>query len=674
MIGRVLEYVASQPVDKAGLLLLEDMALCVAWDEAHADPAEAKKRFPALPRYVEKWTVIRTRMPAATMGRRQQPLLRALIDQIMEEGVKPLKRDEVDFLCAAYDLNSQGITSGRLAQVLGPHHASLETVRQHLTPIPDQSNLFMRLRVTTPEEIEAAARRTVRMFKGDTRAATGPALTLKGPTRVLGNVPENCTLVVRDGSCTVMGYVLGRVVTKLHCEVSENISGAVVAHEGDVRCRNIIDRALVVAKSGSIYFVQGQQPDHVFAGQTIRARERTLRGRYTAPRIRVGHSAQGGEYHVAQEMIAEQYTQSETEPLSIVLRDHVSLHDYGEELDAKAAALVAEAAGLRKQLGHLTRMALATQEEAERSASGALLQVFNGRLVNELIETRERIGRRLVVLNRIMSALFMLFVDAQDNLNMPSAKMGASARPTPPERLLADVHVELSEAEAESGADQDLDAERQEMTAVCEQLATTANDRKLLSATLRELRERMDTWAGERQRLIEALRHTNHEIAVVTGGSPLVSDANPAEPRLALLQRKLRAIRDNPPSPDVARRLESPIVNRMLGDTQRRIRRLAELAKRLKQCHEQLEQVTGVLQSKYKIVPSHMRDAANADDTARVTGRFAAGIQIYNDLFLLEEEDPPPGSIVRTADSGKEIVIYYRGVGRVEQHEEKAGR
>ena len=50
-----------------------------------------------------------------------------------------------------------------------------------------------------------------------------------------------------------------------------------------------------------------------------------------------------------------------------------------------------------------------------------------------------------------------------------------------------------------------------------------------------------------------------------------------------------------------------------------------------------------------------------------MTERFADGIQIYNDLFLLEEDGPPPGSVLSTADSGQAIVTYYRGVGRVEQ-------
>ncbi|HIJ74165.1 MAG TPA: hypothetical protein HPP83_08705 [Candidatus Hydrogenedentes bacterium] len=661
MIDRVVRYVTSHSMDKLDELWLEEVAICAAWHESSPPGAETQAEFAAIPRRVVSWLANVKPISLRTAGRRQQVFLRAVIERVLTAGMDALVQDETFLLCVAYDLANRAASPHafkRVKEVLEPYAADLGTLRRRLSPKPGLPVLDAAVRVAAPQQIKKAPRRRGKLFTGDEEAASTHTLTVSGPFRVLGNVPEDCTVVVRNGLCAVDGYVLGRIAARGQCEIRENISGAVLAHSGDIRCRNIIDKAFVVAKWGSVYFYQGLNPEMVFGGLSVRADENTIMGRYVAPTIEIKKAASGGEYHVSALLVADQFCQSDVRPLHIVLRRELSCEDYGERLGREAARLMSRAARLRQRLHHLTHMIRTTQEEAEHSASSALLHVFAGKPQLRLVEDRRLAHQRLAVLNRIIAALYAMCLDAENSLD---ARLGRA--PTGQARAaLEDLNVEINEILPEYGLDQDIEAERAEMWEIFQRIASARPSKKVMSSTLIQLRKRLDSWLGERHKLLGRIRRIDRGLRAV-GGKTGPAGMRNGETKLAALRRNLTALRANPPNAQVAKRINSGFVQLMFGVMQRRINRLVDLGNELQKSRDELLKISEQLHREYQIV-RHEEDVPG-ETPAKATGRFEEGVSIYSDPFLLLEENPPPGSVLVTADTGPCVTTYYRRMGRV---------
>jgi len=120
-------------------------------------------------------------------------------------------------------------------------------------------------------------------------------------------------------------------------------------------------------------------------------------------------------------------------------------------------------------------------------------------------------------------------------------------------------------------------------------------------------------------------------------------------------------LKNNPPSADVQRKMQAPLVLLMINMMQRRIQRLNELGASIRTCKLELADVSDELQAKYRL-----GESTNVETTpATVSGRFAAGVRVYWDAYLLEDPKPSQGSVLETPDSGGKNVTYARGLACV---------
>jgi hypothetical protein len=506
-----------------------------------------------------------------------------------------------------------------------------------------------------------SARRSAPLFPGQPRPPLGPTLEVAGPVRLIGAIPDDCTLIVTGGPCSVDGYVLGRLAAADGCDVSENIAGCVVATTGSIRCRNIIEKAFVVAKAGSVSFIQSMSPQLVFGGQRVSASESISRGLYYGADVESRGGITGGTFHVTGRLEADRLAPDDAYPLNVVLRTSISFEEYGEELGPEALRLRARAAGLRRKLGHLGNMVRTTQAEAEHAASTVVLRAFSNLQLINVLEERARTGRRVAVLNRLIGALQELYSEAEEAL----AQYGEIPDEPAGNTVLSDMEQDIDELAREGVPDAGLAKEHDELRALYERLGCTRNDRSALLGVLGQLRDRMEVWIVERQALNERLDRLNFEVdrAVPEAGlEGLAQGAKEAhEPKLAAFQRRIMTLKDHPPTPDVQRKLQAPLVQIMINTMQRRIQRLNELGSSIGTCKRELAAVSDELQAKYRL-----GENTSAETPApRVSGRFARGVRILRDAYLLDVPKPSPGSVLVTPDSGGKRATYVRGLACV---------
>lgn len=660
MVERIVKYVLSMQ-DQLSQVRLEDVAICSAYGKNASGFRERSTRS-EIARVLKRW--LSTDLPErpATFGRRQQLLLRVVVHLLLSRGVERLSWDETGFLCEALDLAVQRKgPNKRLRGLLEPHAGALR-VRREAQKRPAGINMLeTRVRVVFAEQLAESPRRQAPLFPGQPRPPLGPTLEAAGPVRLVGGIPDDCTVMVTGGPCSVDGYVLGRLAVSDGCDISENIAGSVVAAAGNIRCRNIIEKAFVVAKAGSVKFIQAMNPQMVFGGARVVASESISRGLFYGADIESGNLIRGGTFHVTGSLSAEQFMPDEACPLNIVLRTAISFEEYGEQLGPEALHLRARAAGLRRKLVHLGNMVRATQAEAEHAASTIVLRAFSDLRLMSVLEERARAGRRVAVLNRLIGALQELYAGAEEALaqheQIPDELTG--------ETLFSDIEQGLDELARDGAAEPGLAQEHEEIRALYERLGWMRNDRTQILGMLSQLRDQMEVWIVERQGLNAQLDRLNREInrAVPEAGlEALAQRANEArEPKLAALQRKIMALKNNPPSADVQRKLQAPFVQIMINMMQRRIQRLNELGASISTCKRELADVSDELQAKYRL-----GENTSAETTpATVTGRFTAGVRIYRDAYLLEDPKPSYGSVLETPDSGGKNITYARGLACV---------
>jgi len=669
MIDRLVQYVLESK-DDLSQVRLEEAAVCAVY--AKTEPGRKDPdRYAELLRTVEAWRVSPRPEPPETFGRRQQLLLRTVIDLLLTRSLERLAREDIAFLCEACDLAFEAAApSQRLHELLDAQRAPLRRRREELGPPSSLNMLETRVRIVFADELENSPRRQAPLFPGQPRPGPQPTLEATGPLRVIGSIPHDCTLIVTSGPCSVDGYVQGRLGAAGGCDIAHNISGIVVAARGDVRCRNIIEQSFVVAKTGWVRFATAMNPATVFAGEGVVASEAISRGLFYGARIEAATTVRGGVFHVSRLLDAEELAPAEGCPLDIVLRTGISFEEYGERLGQDALHLKARAARLRRHLTHLGNMVRATQAEAEHAASTVVLRAFSQLRFMTVLEDRGRAQRRIAVLNRLIAALQELYSAVEDALSQDESL----PEETGGEESFAELMRDLDEIGRDGNADSKTFVEREEARSFYQRVVTVREDKLLLRGLLVQLRERMERWIVERQDLNTELSRLNGEInrAVPEAGLEDVvqNAAERKEPKLAALQRKIMALKNNPPNAEVERKMQAPLVQLMINNMQRRIQRLNELGASIKVCKEELAQVRDELHAKYRL-----GDKAEVETTPAVAaGRFAAGVRIYRDAYLLNEAKPSPGAVIQTPDSAGKRTAYARGLASVFQTEPPLSR
>lgn len=651
MVKRLVEHVAARSPEEIAGLSLQDMGLCMTFYEACLADAEAKERWSALPRAAVVWASQHNHGARRSEGRRTQWLLRDLIDILEAEGPESLAWDECGFLGAVYALSrkaSQSSDFERPRSLLQPYIRSLEARKTALQKKKSFRKIERRITIVSEEDIQAAKPREIQVFAGIDMVSRGPVLVLRGHAQVLNAVPENCTLVVEAGSCSVEGFVLGRLAVSGHCDVRDSIAGSVVAKEGDIRARKIIDKALVVAKQGRVHCRETHNPALIYAGAEILVRGPAAMGRYIAPRIVVDASLTGATAEVSRSLAADLVGHLPGYDARIVLRNHITCEDYGEHPDNDASLLMRRAYALERRIDGLETLLRQTEGEAEFHASTTIFFLCTSGSSQRHVENIQHAQRRLAILKRLMAGLKSLAAAAQDSIAQPNGEPSEETGSVAQE-IEGEMRMFLSEGQL----DHDLRTAMATMSGLKQKLDEARRSRKLLSSVLQRVRSQLESCVAEAAELNEEVEKSERELKAVLDKVPQLKSGQGVRTNVEILKRVVTTLASQ--SGALADKLRSPFAQLML----RNVRSRQEMAKKYRSLIQELESeyqsISTKLEKNYQI---HVARGGEAT-LPFVRARFEAGVWIAGDSFALEAEEPHD-AVLRTAEIADAPRIYHR--------------
>jgi hypothetical protein len=651
MLKRLIEHVLKLEPESMSDLTLEDASICATWHASLVARPDGAGGWPELDAAVDAWLSL---TPETTSGaaRRTQWLLRDLIDLMASGEGEAFGWSELRFLQCVHDLSNRAAAPGqfdRVRQLLAPYQ---EAIRQRMRTLAPPSRglpgIADRLHVVTTEDLEAGTPGALGQVEGLPVPFTGALTRRRGHVRVLGAVPSEAGLLVRDGSCRIDGAIRGCVAASGHCDSSGMLSGVAVAAGGDVRTQGIGEGAFVAARTGSVLCAEARGPRLVYAAREIQVGGDAAGGSYVSPRIRIAGGARGVRVMASRVASAELFGNAPNRQSVVVLRRRVSVLDVDEALDGDATRLVrlrdradARAAALAHRAGQL-------EAEADQFARNAIFYICTSSKTHAHLFALQQAQTDLSVQRRLTDALLALVVALENQLDhgteMHAAEAGA------PE--YADAR-KLAAAEPPAGPVAQRALER--AATLWRELETGAADAGEAARRLRQARELLA--AQMRNSHVSSVEAERHEGMLSEAGSriPLLNDASASHP-LNVLRR---AVRNAAQTPKVAAKLHADFVRQMRG----RAEAAANAANRHRTDARRLRSERNALQGRIEREhPGLLEAAAPADDAeAVVTGRFEAGVRICSDRFAA---DPAAArgadSALVTEETGGETIRVRR--------------
>lgn len=673
MLDALIEYVQNAGPEELENLAIQDAALCMTWYRSWEGNSGRVALCDKVPKTIEAWAKGPHAGNSQTEGRRHQWTLRELIDDMQAGKVRTFAWDQAAFALAILELiETTGAldTYARLRSLLISHAKQLSVQVKSLPIAPGLPTIAARLHVVTSKQIAAAQPRDVKIFAGIPVQARGPVLIHeKGHLKILDQVPENCTVVVEDGSVSVEGFVLGRVAASLHCEVRENISGMVVVRQGNIRARGIMVKSKVISKFGSICGKAAESPDLVFAGTEIRIENSTNMGEFKAPLITVLGDVCGGVFHVSKQLQADHYRSSKNRGLSIVLRHDFTCQDYGENPGPDGLRLLTKANRMKRDLAIMRERVSLTHSEAEHAARCALTFLLGDDAADPIAEKLQRAQHRLALINRVSSIFQTLIALAEDRVERLARSEGniLDKDEEPDEGAAKDmneVHADFTQLSSEGGVENDLNDEMQDIAGLRERLLAPIASLARVAQTLEHMRERVRVWKREREALHYLIEKHESDVKILQGANARARTMQTAMPMVQFLKQLITHLRDRgdaPNSPQMLR-LQSGFMRVALRTIGSRVERAERDKRGIDKARDALRDIAARLRKEFQV--AFVDDEDTAGELPRVTGAFDAGVKILADVYLLNEIANSMGSVLVTPVS-QSTRTYAREAGRI---------
>ena len=666
---RLLEHVLKMPVEKLAELGIQDAALCDLWYSTRSRDASKIKDQERFPDVIEEWRQNANNKELQTEGRRHQTLLRELLDVVHEGKTDSLARDELSLLLRVHKLACDARHSDAFERVRVGIERHIDKLRQRHESLPRERGLpriTQRFRVVNTEDIQRARAQEVRMVAGVELPSRGPVLTQRGHLRVLGDVPERATLVVEDGSCVVDGFVMGRVAVSGACEVFENLCGVVIARNGDIRARNIVDGAFVVAKRGWVHCRRAQNAELIFGGECVKIREASVEGRILSKKILIEGEAEGGEMHVGLEIKAERYMQSVNRPMNIVFRKRLSCKDYGEEPGLQMSADVSHALHLRGKLHFTNQQMVFALSEAEQFAGNAISYLLVGEEVKVHVDRMTAAQGRLNVVNRIILTLDTLYSESSSKLEAPSEEEGQESQFDQDEdanQLLDDLDTDIDRLEEDTEEEKTLAPEKEEIAHLRQNLLSCGSTPEALAKRLGELGQKLNRWRKEAETLGTAIQEHEERTRAALRTKNLLIDESKKKTRLLALKEIIAKVKAGSSDSRIAIRVADSYTSLMLRSIQSRV----ELSKKF---HAELKTIRAEFQvARDRVWESYQMDIDEVDDSQmemRASGIFDSGVNLHADLLFLKGDAPPgPAGSITTGANGHNPSLYLCRAGTI---------
>lgn len=665
---RLFEYISSVADEDISSLTIQDLALCQVWLANRGPESAPFDGYAILPHRIQDWLSQASSASRPSEGRRSQTLLRELIDRLEAGQVDTLKRDELDLLEAVFGLAQaahHADTFERVRRAIAPYRTRIASRRKSVDAVIGVPTLASRMLVVTPEDIAAAPQREVRMLAGVELPSRGPVLAHNGHLRVLGDVPQNATLVVEEAACVVDGFVMGRIAATGSCEILENVSGVTISRNGDIRARNIVDGAYVVAKRGWIHCRRCQGAQVAFAGSCLRVVEHTARSRLFAPHINLEATVDDSELHTSRRVEADLFRNEGNRPLQIVFHRSLSCKDYGENPGKTMASDVSRAIRLRGQLWRARQELQMAVQSAEQSAEAALMHLFGGEESSRMVKEMATAQRRLEVLHRIVLGMRTMYSQAEAGLEGEDDENSRQEWDNAA-NLVKVIEDDIDHLLSDLPDETELRGARTEMSTLRTQFADSSQNRHTLTEAMVGLGDRLTRWRHESEELGEKISKLQGALRKKVQTSGIFGQGPMAKSRVLSLQKVLSHARTQDPASPLNQRMESAFVGLMLKTIHKRLAEAQKHKSDVERLHQNFQEARDLVWTEYQM---RVADDDSAETVMVAEGRFGSNVKLYADpIYALGEfPDVPAGGSLSARDTGSNRTRYTCRAGIVQE-------
>lgn len=660
-IQALLAALLEKTPEEAAALTLEEAAVCALMGETGGDNTAAAQ----LAALAREWVRHGEEPVHDVAARRRQPILRALVAACVAGRASHFQGDEVAFIRAAHDLARAARFPRhfeRLCGLIGPCRANLDALHNAQPVDPATPGLASLIHVVTTEELEAAPPRQAQEFAGIAMAIRGRVFTHRGSVRVLGDIPDNCTVAVEQGDCYVDGYVLGNLAATGSCEVRGNVAGVAIARLGDVRARDVINHAKCISKQGRAVCMNAMQPGLVYGFAGVAVWGEVRGGVYMGGSFSAAGAVTGGEIHVTGRAEAARFACAGSTEMAIILRHSISHSDYGELVSREAARMVGKAYRLRQRLDELDARVSILQSEIEQFAANTVLYAAGGEQAREQVQMLQQAERRLAFLDRIIAGVDAM-VRATD-LRLSAARAPGEEGGEALESLLGDDALagwvqELGDLEQEGGVEEDLLGRRDEMVRLHRGLRGKSFQLEKMTQALIALAGRAAVWRAERKALHDQAAALARETATALGKVALVEKAT-ALGAVQVLGQLRGGVAKNPGSP-LAERFRAPFARVLFRNIDTRLRHIRDIHASRERIAAEYASMRETLQRQYQLhVPPLEGD--EPPEPTEVMGCFDEGVRIFGAMHAFDaQRDSSP--CVCVTEQEEEPASFRRGAG-----------
>ena len=660
-LDALLAVLLEKASEEAGTLTLEEATLCALAELADGEN-EAAARLGLLARaFTDRFE---ENGAAATASRRRQPLLRALIEECVAGRAGQMQGDEVAFLCVAYELagaTRKGACFERVREFINPERPKLDLLRKSRPLTASMPRLGSLLHVVSEADFDAAPARQAQEFAGLAMNIMGRVLTHRGHLRVLGDIPDNCTVAVEQGDCYVDGYMLGNLAATGSCNVRGNVSGVIIARHGDVRMRDVINHATCISKQGRVVCMNALQPGMVFGFNGVEVCGEVRGGTFLGGEFRAGGVVTGGEVHVSQSASAARFARAGQLETSIVFRHTISHADYGELVTREAARLVGKAYRLRQRVEELNARSSILQSELDQIATNAVLYLAGGEQAQTHLQTLQKAERRLSFLDRIIAGVEAMVraTDLRLNVKQEREIEDDGMEAVFDDDSLTGLVDELDALEQEGEVEEELLGRRDELIRLQRAMRGKNFHVQNMVRMLIDLSDRASAWRAERQHLARQIATLEHHTTSTMGKVALVEKAAASGPLIVLDQLR-KAIAQQPNSP-VAERFRTPFARLLFRNIDNRRRYSNDIARRRTMTANEYAAMREELHSKHQLRLPTLK-GSEGEAPPRVRACFDEGVRIFGAMHAFEtKRDSSPCVCVTPQEDGP--VTFQRGPG-----------
>ena len=329
------------------------------------------------------------------LERRKNAFLRTAIDKCMQGQALELSEEELRVLkSTASQLDTLTDPSASHLRLRGLVHEALVALAQAETQgvrgMEDFAPVIRTPKAAAQAVAPAGGQNADTFFEGGTRArirefaeipieTNARVIEHQGDVVIDGGVPDDVTLVVKEGGVTVHGQCAGNVLATRTVAVHGSISGAwTVSTDGDIRCDRVLGGANLVARFGTVYCQSMERPTRVYAGKAINVDGDARGGHLTAPEISIGGALRSAHVQILDQLRCGALEGEAREPATVTFRTVMSAQDYGVDLTDTQLTHTRELLRFRYRQAVGESMLAALQEDL-RGLQLSRLCAFSGR-------------------------------------------------------------------------------------------------------------------------------------------------------------------------------------------------------------------------------------------------------------------------------------------------------